>query len=127
ELERGVGISGHEHLLDAHGHRAMQTNDLADPAKHHLQPAGQITLAGADAARGDILASAPGIADHTVAGDARAGVDTEDQGHAGFSSMRQYTVYLSSREYTEHRAYKKAGSARSDFRLSALTEAKGTN
>src|SRR5690606_31282932 len=82
ELECGIGIARHEYLLDAHGYRAVQANHLADPGEHCLQSGGQLATARADTARRHILAIATGIADDAVAGDARAGVDPEDKGHA---------------------------------------------
>ena len=106
ELERGVGVLRHEHLLDAHGHRTMGANHLADAAKDDLQALGQRPITRANAARGHVLATAPGIANHAVTGDARAGIDAKDQGHAAARSIAdrgRHTVYLSSREYRESR------------------------
>jgi hypothetical protein len=51
-------------------------NDFTDAAKNDLQPLMQLAAAGADTARGHVLAATGGLADHAIAGDARAGVDT---------------------------------------------------
>lgn len=83
ELQRRVGVARHEHLLDAEHHRTVLADHLAHAAVDLLQALGQRAVTGADAAGGDVLAAAPGVAHHAVAGDARTGVDAEDQGHAG--------------------------------------------
>lgn len=76
KLERRIGVAGHEHPFDAHGHRAVLSNDFTDTTKNNLQPLVQLTAAGADAARRHVLATTGGLAYHAIAGDARAGVDT---------------------------------------------------
>ncbi len=66
----------HEHLSDAHGHRTVGLDDFPYAAINDLQALVQLAGAGADAARSHVLAAAPGIANHTVTGNARTGVDT---------------------------------------------------
>ncbi|MNF93438.1 hypothetical protein D3C84_761130 [compost metagenome] len=78
QLQGRVGVARHENLFDAHGHRAVGLDDLAHAAINDLQALVQFTRPGADATRRDVHAAAPGIANHTVAGDARTRVDTKD-------------------------------------------------
>jgi len=82
ELERRIGILGHEHLLDTHGHRPMLTDHLANTAEYLLQSARQVAFASANTAGSHIFTAMPGIAHYTVTGDTRAWVDAEDQSHA---------------------------------------------
>ena len=81
ELERRVGVAGHEHPFNAHGYRLVQPDDLADTAKDNLQTFMQLATARADTTRRHILATTGRLANHAVTGDPRAGVDTKNQSH----------------------------------------------